>query len=296
LLEKSTEKQVNFTSLKLNHTPLMVASYYGNEKTIKILLDSKKCDVSLRDSCGDFALHHAIKQSRTSCVKLLISHAKKIGGGSLKSFSLEDGVGLTSLDSAMLKMQNQLVVNRGGYSYGNTNVSVFLTKEQNSIFKLAFDSKEKREIVSSDYTRQVTDILLDQVNEDGLTEMGAVPNVHLTRFAKPADQIDDEKDDMVESDDGKKDDKKDDKKYDEDEEEEADSLKGLVIAITGSLSKPRKQFEALIKKNGGKFSASISNSVTHLVCDDVNSDTSKVTKAKEQGIKVVTEKFLAKFL
>lgn len=45
----------------------------------------------------------------------------------------------------------------------------------------------------------------------------------------------------------------------------------------------------------GKYSASITKSTTHLICDDPDSGTSKLEKAKAQGIKLVGEDFLDKF-
>ena len=52
LLEKSSKKQANAASSKLKQTPLHIASYFGHEKIVKLLLESGKCDISFRDACG----------------------------------------------------------------------------------------------------------------------------------------------------------------------------------------------------------------------------------------------------
>ena len=230
-------------------------------------------------------------------MKLLVEHAKKVGNEALACFKVEDGVGLTSLDCSMFSMMNQLVQNRNNNFWGGAqqHVDVNSAKQQGTIFKIVNENAAKREIVSSDYARMVTNILLDQVNEQGLTEMNMIPPISAPKFQREMKSED--KEDMIDSEEDKKDDKEEDKEEDQDEEEEEapDSLKGLVICITGSLSKTRKEIEAVIKKKGGKFSSTINKSTTHLVCDDVNSGTTKLTKAKELGVKIVTEKFLSKF-
>jgi len=81
----------------------------------------------------------------------------------------------------------------------------------------------------------------------------------------------------------------------EQEDENLESLEGCVIAITGSLSKTRSQITTIIASNGGKYSASLSKKVTHLVTNDPHSDSTKTSKAKKMGIKIVGEDFLDKF-
>ena len=46
---------------------------------------------------------------------------------------------------------------------------------------------------------------------------------------------------------------------------EGQSLNGLVFAISGKLSIPRKEFEEFIISNGGQVSKTVTNRVTHLV-------------------------------
>lgn len=43
------------------------------------------------------------------------------------------------------------------------------------------------------------------------------------------------------------------------------SLKGLVFAITGTLSVGREEFENLIISNGGSVAKSVTNKCTHLI-------------------------------
>ena len=73
-------------------------------------------------------------------------------------------------------------------------------------------------------------------------------------------------------------------------------LKGQNICITGTLSLPRKMFQSMIEKNGGKFQSSVTNSTDILIYS--NSDgmnTVKYKRAEEmrkKGAKIsmVTEK------
>src|SRR5688500_13358181 len=91
----------------------MVAAYYGQSKVLKVLLHNSKIDTKARDSSGDFALHHAVKQSREKCVKLLLP----VSAGKAKeyqTFLQENGVGLTPLDCAMLKEQQSFHVFSAG--------------------------------------------------------------------------------------------------------------------------------------------------------------------------------------
>eukprot|EP01112_Ceratiomyxa_fruticulosa_P003582 TRINITY_DN138_c0_g1_i5.p1 TRINITY_DN138_c0_g1~~TRINITY_DN138_c0_g1_i5.p1 ORF type:complete len:680 (+),score=156.34 TRINITY_DN138_c0_g1_i5:230-2269(+) len=71
-------------------------------------------------------------------------------------------------------------------------------------------------------------------------------------------------------------------------------LDGLVISICGSLSQPQAALNKLITSNGGTFSASVSKKTTHLVTteEDAAEGNSKVDKAKEYGIHIVSEEFL----
>lgn len=49
-----------------------------------------------------------------------------------------------------------------------------------------------------------------------------------------------------------------------------------------------KELEKLIENNGGKVSSSVSKNVTYIIAKDVNENTSKIIKAKELNIKIIT--------
>lgn len=66
-------------------------------------------------------------------------------------------------------------------------------------------------------------------------------------------------------------------------------LSGKSFCITGSLSKPRKAYEQVIEKYGGS-NTSIS-SCDYLICN-TPSDSSKFQKAKDKGVKIITEQEL----
>jgi len=69
-------------------------------------------------------------------------------------------------------------------------------------------------------------------------------------------------------------------------------LNGITVCITGTLSKPRKDIENWIIKNGGSFADTITKNVKYLVTNDPNSGSSKNAKADKLGIKKITEEEL----
>jgi hypothetical protein len=71
-------------------------------------------------------------------------------------------------------------------------------------------------------------------------------------------------------------------------------LKDAVVAIAGTLSCSHSSFEELIIKNGGEFSAGISQRVTHLVStkEEIKTNSPKVKKAMFQEIPIVSESFI----
>jgi DNA ligase (NAD+) len=92
--------------------------------------------------------------------------------------------------------------------------------------------------------------------------------------------------------------KKEEEEEEENEEndESPDDFKGMNICISGSFSVTRTKLEGIIKKNGGKVSSSVTKATTHVLTDDVDSDTTKVKKGREMGLKIVSESFISKFL
>ena len=65
------------------------------------------------------------------------------------------------------------------------------------------------------------------------------------------------------------------------------------IVITGTLSSKRNNFEDIIIDNGGVFKKCVSNSTDFLVMGEKPGKT-KVEKAKQLGVQVITEKQLLK--
>jgi len=74
----------------------------------------------------------------------------------------------------------------------------------------------------------------------------------------------------------------------EEETDATDKLAGLTVVITGTLpTLDRKEATALIEKNGGKVTGSVSKKTDLLVAGEAAG--SKLTKAKELGIRVIDE-------
>lgn len=71
-------------------------------------------------------------------------------------------------------------------------------------------------------------------------------------------------------------------------EQASDKLAGLTIVVTGTLpTLKREQAKALIEKNGGKFGSSVSKKTNYVLAGEEAG--SKLTKANELGIPVITE-------
>ncbi|RMD85280.1 MAG: NAD-dependent DNA ligase LigA, partial [Candidatus Dadabacteria bacterium] len=59
------------------------------------------------------------------------------------------------------------------------------------------------------------------------------------------------------------------------------------FVITGSLSKPRKEIAQMIEEGGGRVLSAISRKTDYLVCGE--NPGSKLQKAKESGVKIISE-------
>lgn len=68
-----------------------------------------------------------------------------------------------------------------------------------------------------------------------------------------------------------------------------DKLKNKVFVITGALSKPRSEFEKMIKENGGKVSGSVSSKTTYLLAADGEESSTKYKTAVSLGIEIINE-------
>ncbi len=65
------------------------------------------------------------------------------------------------------------------------------------------------------------------------------------------------------------------------------NFSGKTVVLTGTLSKPRKEFENLIESMGGKIASSVSGKTDFVLAGE--SAGSKLDKAKELGIKILSE-------
>ena len=65
----------------------------------------------------------------------------------------------------------------------------------------------------------------------------------------------------------------------------------MVFVITGSLEHFNNRDELIetIENNGGKVISAISNNVNYLINNDINSTSTKNKKARELGIKIISE-------
>ncbi len=78
--------------------------------------------------------------------------------------------------------------------------------------------------------------------------------------------------------------------------ESSNSLEGLTFVVTGSVEhfKNRTELQNEITKRGGKVSGSVSAKTSFLINNDVNSNSGKNKKARELGIKIISEEELLK--
>ena len=81
-------------------------------------------------------------------------------------------------------------------------------------------------------------------------------------------------------------------------EDIGEKLEGLTICVTGKLQlhKNRAELKALIEKNGGKLTDSVSSKTNYLVNNDINSTSSKNVTAKKLGVPIITEQQLIDLL
>ena len=72
-------------------------------------------------------------------------------------------------------------------------------------------------------------------------------------------------------------------------------LEGLTIVVTGALSKPRDEMKALIERQGGRTTDSVSKK-THFVLAGDEPGEKKIDKANDLGVKIIDEKELMKMI
>ena len=68
-------------------------------------------------------------------------------------------------------------------------------------------------------------------------------------------------------------------------------LEGMTFVITGSLEnyENRDELIKVIEDNGGKTASSVSKNTNYLINNDINSNSTKNKKAKELGVKIISE-------
>ena len=73
------------------------------------------------------------------------------------------------------------------------------------------------------------------------------------------------------------------------------TLKNKIFVLTGTLSSmTRSEAQSIIEVNGGKITSSVSKNTTYLVAGD--NPGSKVTKASDIGVKIITEDEFAQLI
>lgn len=85
-------------------------------------------------------------------------------------------------------------------------------------------------------------------------------------------------------------------KPEENNTDSSNSLEGLTFVVTGSVEhfKNRTELQNEITKRGGKVAGSVSAKTSFLINNDVNSNSGKNKKARELGIKIISESDLLK--
>ena len=69
---------------------------------------------------------------------------------------------------------------------------------------------------------------------------------------------------------------------------ESGKLENISFCFTGKAVKPRNELQGLVEQNGGINKSSVTKGLNYLVTDDTDSSSSKMKKAKELGIKIIS--------
>jgi DNA ligase (NAD+) len=64
-------------------------------------------------------------------------------------------------------------------------------------------------------------------------------------------------------------------------------LSGKTFCFTGSLPRPRKEYEALVEKHGGRVLSAVTKDLNYLVMSDPNSGSTKAEKARKYGTQCI---------
>lgn len=74
------------------------------------------------------------------------------------------------------------------------------------------------------------------------------------------------------------------------------TLSGKVIVFTGSMSQSRSVLQKMAQDAGAQTPSSVNSKVTHLVCADPESGSSKLKKAEKMGIEIISEEEFMRLL
>ena len=74
------------------------------------------------------------------------------------------------------------------------------------------------------------------------------------------------------------------------------ALKGKRVVVTGILSKRRSEFQKNLKGYGCVVSSNISKNTDYLICNDKNGTSSKLNKARELDVMIISEEQLGEIL
>jgi len=167
LLLKSVNKQgANLPSNKFKQTPLIIATFKGNHEVVKLLLkdDPQKCDPLIKDSGGNFPLHYASAHSNPECVKLLIPKPQNKKEIPLHS---ENGVGLTPLDSSMLKMLSIFHADRKNNVHYHQSGYKHIPQEEMSVYKHLMGVQEHQRVLTKGADVVATCALMMETSTQG---------------------------------------------------------------------------------------------------------------------------------
>ncbi len=83
--------------------------------------------------------------------------------------------------------------------------------------------------------------------------------------------------------------------YEQSTKKEKGPLDGMTIVITGTLSRPREEFETLVEKNGGHATGSVSRK-TDFILAGADPGRNKITDAAKNNIKIIDEEEFMKMI
>lgn len=319
LLGKSTRAQANVFSKGFSQNPFIIAAHYGSKKALTAMIKSGLYDEHVTDACGETALHHALKHGQKEVVTLLLSSPK-----GAQSVMDESGIGLNALDYTNMVLMKPFAAHRKNNNQtkdqrpSDTQIEIF-----NNVLKISSQGGARRLAHLGDVSR-ASEIMREASLKEALASVAAQLanpygrhkstlkyDCHNNDVYDLAGDYDERKElnkelklvvpeEEMEVEDEKEPEKEESSSSSEEEVKKGGgnptSLKGMTIALSGTLSIKRDTVISIIKKNGGNYAASITKACTHLIVGDVNDTTAKITNAKAAGVQVVGEDFLENFM